>query len=72
MSSIRVCAITYDYYPFDTLLRRTAEAAISAGYDYHVICSMEEEPRDGGRKKYEVFNGVHVHYVRMRSIIGKS
>ncbi len=33
MSSLRVCAITFDWYPFDVLVRRTAEAAASAGYD---------------------------------------
>jgi len=72
MASVRVCAIAYDYYPFETILRRTAEAGVRAEYEYHVICSMEEGRKDGKRKRYEVFNGVHVHYVSMRCIIGKS
>ena len=56
MASVRVCAITCDGYPQDPLVRRTAEAAASAGYDYHVICSTKK-----GQKKYELFNGVHIH-----------
>jgi glycosyltransferase involved in cell wall biosynthesis len=67
MSSLRICAITYDYYPFDTLLRRTAEAIASVGHEYHVICSTDES-----RKKFEVFNGVHIHYAPMRRISEKS
>jgi glycosyltransferase involved in cell wall biosynthesis len=66
MSSIRVCAITCDCYPNDPLVRRTAEAAMRAGYEYHVICTMKE-----GQKKYEVFNGVHIHRFSMSRISGK-
>src|SRR6266481_533216 len=58
MSLLRVCAITCDCYPDDPLVRRTAEAAASAGYDYHVICSMK-----AGQSEYEVFKGVHVHRI---------
>jgi glycosyltransferase involved in cell wall biosynthesis len=61
-----VCAITCDIYPQDPLVRRTAEAAASAGFDYHVICSMKE-----GQSEYEVFNGVHVHRIYMRGSKGK-
>jgi len=67
MSELRVCAITYDYYPFDVLVRRTAEAAASAGYTSHVICLMEP-----GQKKYEVCNGVHVHRIEMYRGFGRS
>ena len=42
MALVLVCAITCDCYPGDVLVRRTAEAAASAGYEYHVICSMRE------------------------------
>ncbi len=66
MSSLRICAITYDYYPFDTLLRRTAEAIASSGHEYHVICSTDES-----RKKFEVFNGVHIHYAPIRRMSEK-
>src|SRR5262249_46992944 len=67
MSSVRVCAITYDTYPFDPLVRRTSEAAVRTGYTYHVICVMQE-----GQKRYEVCNGVHVHRVPMQRLIGRS
>ncbi len=66
MTWLRVCAITCDCYPADPLVRRTAEAAASAGYDYHVICSMNE-----GQAKYEVFNGVHIHRIFLRGSKGK-
>jgi len=66
MPLIRVCAITCDCYPDDPLVRRTAEAAASAGYEYHVICSMRD-----GQMKHEVFNGVHVHRIRIPSKKGK-
>jgi glycosyltransferase involved in cell wall biosynthesis len=66
MSSIRVCAITCDCYPQDTLVRRISEAATGPGFEYHVICSMSE-----GEKKYEVFNGVHVHRIFIRGPKGK-
>jgi glycosyltransferase involved in cell wall biosynthesis len=67
MSSVRVCAITYDNYPFDILVRRTAEAAVRAGYEYHVICAPREE-----QEKYEVCSGVHVHRLPMQRLIGRS
>lgn len=67
MSSVRVCAITYDYYPFDVLVRRTAEAAASAGYTSHVICLME-----AGQKAYEECDGVHVYRIPMYRGFGHS
>ena len=66
MSSVRVCAITCDCYPEDPLVRRTAEAAESGGYEYHIICSLKE-----GDSKYEVFNGVHIHRLFLRGAKGK-
>jgi glycosyltransferase involved in cell wall biosynthesis len=66
MLSARVCAITCDCYPEDPLVRRTAEAAASAGCDYHVICSSRE-----AQPKYEIFNGVHVHRILMRGRKGR-
>src|SRR5258708_29262180 len=45
-------------FPYTTLFR--------SGYEYHVICSM-----DDGETKYEVFNGVHVHRIRIRGSKGK-
>jgi glycosyltransferase involved in cell wall biosynthesis len=67
MSSVRVCAITYDYYPFDVLVRRTAEAAASAGYMSHVICL-----RDEGQTAYEECNGVQIYRISMRRAFGGS
>ena len=67
MSTVRVCAITCDCYPEDPLVRRTAEAAArAAGIEYHVLCSQKE-----GQSEYEVFNGVHVHRIALRSSQGK-
>jgi glycosyltransferase involved in cell wall biosynthesis len=66
MSLIRVCAITCDCYPEDPLVKRTAEAAAGAGYEYHVICSMSE-----GQTKYDLLNGVHVHRIYIRGSKGK-
>jgi glycosyltransferase involved in cell wall biosynthesis len=60
MSSLRVCAITFDWYPFDILVRRTAEAAASAGYISDVICL-----RQPGQKAEEICDGVHVYRVPM-------
>ncbi len=67
MSSVRVCAITYDFYPFDVLVRRTAEAAASAGYTSHVICLREPE-----QKAYEVCDGVHVYRLSFNRGFGRS
>jgi glycosyltransferase involved in cell wall biosynthesis len=66
IDSLRVCAITCDCYPDDPLVRRTAEAAASAGCSYHVICSMKE-----GQARDELFNGVHVHRIKLRGRQGK-
>jgi hypothetical protein len=66
MSLIRVCAITCDCYPEDVLVRRTAEAGASAGFEYHVICSMHD-----GQARHEIFNGVYVHRIRIRGRDGK-
>jgi glycosyltransferase involved in cell wall biosynthesis len=67
MSSLRVCAITFDWYPFDVLVRRTAEAAVSAGYAADVICI-----RQPGQKTEEIYNGVHIYRVPMSRGFGRS
>jgi glycosyltransferase involved in cell wall biosynthesis len=67
MSSMRVCAITYDAYPYDLLVRRTAEAATRAGFAYDVICVMQ-----GEQKKDERCDGVHVHRLSMQRLVGRS
>ena len=53
MTQLRVVSITYDYYPFDTSVRRMAGAAVDAEYETHVICL-----RDRGETSHEVCNGV--------------
>jgi glycosyltransferase involved in cell wall biosynthesis len=53
MSTLRVGAITYDYYPFDIRVRRMAEAAADAGFETHVICL-----RNQGEPAHEVIHGV--------------
>jgi hypothetical protein len=67
MSSLRVCAITFDWYPFDVLVRRTAEAAASAGYTSEVICM-----RQAGQKTEEICDGVHVYRIPMSRSFGRS
>ena len=67
MSSLRVCAITFDWYPFDVLVRRTSEAAINAGYDSHVICIQQP-----GQKAEEVCDGVHIYRIPMSRSFGRS
>src|SRR5262249_11355324 len=64
-SPIRVCAITCDCYPDDPLVRRTAEAAAGAGYEYHVVCSMR-----AGQPRYELCNEVHVHRITIPRLDG--
>jgi len=66
MSVIRVCAITCDCYPDDPTVRRIAEAAARSGYEYHVICSINE-----GETSYAFVNGVHVHRIRISTRKGK-
>jgi glycosyltransferase involved in cell wall biosynthesis len=63
--SVCVCAITCDCYPDDPLVRRTAEAAVSAGYEYHVVCSMRD-----AQPGYEVCKGVHVHRIAIPRLTG--
>jgi glycosyltransferase involved in cell wall biosynthesis len=67
MASLRVCAITFDWYPYDVLVRRTAEAAASAGYTSDVICI-----RQPGQKIEELCDGVHVHRIPMSRSFGRS
>lgn len=66
MSDIRVCAITFDWYPFDPLVRRMAEATIDGGCEMDVICL-----RPKGEKRYEVCDGVRVYRVPMDRGFGK-
>ena len=67
MATRRICAIAYDYYPWETLFLRTAESAKEAGFESHVIAL-----RDDGEVSEENYNGVHVHRVPMQRGYGRS
>ncbi|MDQ2716578.1 MAG: glycosyltransferase family 4 protein [Chloroflexota bacterium] len=66
MSSIRVGTITFAWYPFDSRLRRLAEAAVDGGYAMDIICL-----RQAGEKAYEVCSGVHVYRMPMNRTFGR-
>src|SRR5579884_1495691 len=67
MVSSRVCVITYDWYPHEVRALRSAEAAVSAGYDVDVICLLQP-----GKKSYEVYNGVRIYRLSLGRCIGRS
>jgi glycosyltransferase involved in cell wall biosynthesis len=67
MAPLRVCAISFDLYPYDVLVRRTSEAAADAGYQVDVICLSQP-----GQKPYEVCDGVHVYRIPMYRSFGRS
>lgn len=66
MSKIRVGTITYDWYLFDPLVRRMAEAAADGGCLVDVICLRQKQ-----EKRYEVCNGVHVYRLPMNRGFGR-
>ena len=67
MSSIRVGTITFDWYPFDPLVRRLAEAAVAGGYSVDVICL-----RQAGEKNVEAYNGVNIYRMPMNRGFGQT
>jgi glycosyltransferase involved in cell wall biosynthesis len=67
MATVRVCAITFDWYPFDPLVRRMSEAAIEGGHAVDVICLRQPD-----EKKFEVCNGVRTYRVPMNRGFGGS
>ncbi len=67
MSTLRVAAVTFDWYPFDPLVRRIAGAAIDGGYSVDVICL-----RQPGEQPYENCEGVNVHRIPMNRGFGRS
>lgn len=64
---MRIGTITFDWYPFDPLVRRLAEAAVDAGYTVDVICLRQEH-----EKNYEEYNGVHIYRLPMNRGFGQS
>ncbi|HET8840895.1 MAG TPA: glycosyltransferase family 4 protein [Ktedonobacteraceae bacterium] len=67
MSNIRVAMITFDWYPFDPLVRRIAVAAVDEGHQVDVICLSQK-----GEKRYEVSDGVNVYRLPMDRGYGQS
>jgi glycosyltransferase involved in cell wall biosynthesis len=67
MAALRVCAITFDWYPFDSHVRRMSEAAINAGFEADVICLRPKH-----EKKFEVCQQVRTYRVPMDRGFGKS
>jgi hypothetical protein len=67
MSTIRVAAVTFDWYLFDSLVRRIAGAAIDGRYSVDVICLHQS-----GDQTYENAEGVHVHRLLMNRGFGRS
>ncbi len=67
MSSLHIGTITYDWYPFDPLVRRLAEAALSAGHSVDVVCL-----RHGQEQRFELCNGVATYRLPMDRDFGRS
>lgn len=67
MSMVRVGAVTFDWYPFDPLVRRISEAAVDGGDEVEVICLRQE-----GELKQEVYNGVRIVRLPMNRGFGRS
>ena len=67
MSKIRVTTITFDWYPFDPLVRRLSEAAVDSGCVVDVICLRQKQ-----EEHYEICNGVNIHRLPMNRGFGQS
>src|SRR6266566_3241724 len=67
MASIRVAAISFDWYPYEPRALRLAETAANAGYEVDVICLRQPGERGNG-----VHNGVHIYRVPMSRSAGGS
>jgi glycosyltransferase involved in cell wall biosynthesis len=58
MSPVRVCAVTFDWFPFEPRAFRLIRAAADAGCEVDVVCLRQTH-----QKYYEVDNGVHIYRV---------
>jgi glycosyltransferase involved in cell wall biosynthesis len=67
MPPIRICTITFDWYPFEPRVLRLVQAAEDAGYKVDVICLRQSQ-----EKAYEVHDGVHVYRMPMSRGFGLS
>jgi len=56
MTSLHVCTITFEWYPFEVRSLRQVEAAVFAGHKVDVICL-----RNLHEKKYDEYPGVRVY-----------
>jgi glycosyltransferase involved in cell wall biosynthesis len=67
MTSFRLAAIIFDWYPYELRALRLAEAAVDAGFEVDVICLRR--PQDASE---DLHHGVHVHRLSMSRIMGES
>src|SRR5438309_432109 len=67
MSSIRVCAITFDWFPFEPRAFRLIRAATDAGCAVDVVCLRQPH-----QKRYEVDDGVHIYRMPLSRSYGGS
>ncbi len=67
MSPIRVCAITFDWFPFEPRAFRLVRVAADAGCAVDVICLRQTR-----QKYYEVDHGVHIYRMPMSRSYGSS
>jgi glycosyltransferase involved in cell wall biosynthesis len=67
MSSIRVCVVSFDWYPFLPRVLRLVQAAVDAGYTVDVICLHRLK-----EKYYEVHNGATIYRMPMSRGYGLS
>lgn len=67
MSMVRVCNITFDWYPFDPLVRRLSEAAVAGGDKVDVICL-----RQANESRQEMYHGVQIYRLPMGRGFGRS
>ena len=66
-SSLHVCTITFDWYPFEPRVLRLVQAAVDAGYTMDVICL-----RKRNEKYFEVYDGVTTYRMPMSRGYGLS
>jgi len=60
----RICLIRHSVYPYELSFRREVETLHRAGYETHVICL--DAPKEDGRRREEMIDGVHVHRLPLR------
>lgn len=66
MAPLRVCALTYDWYPFDITVRRLSEAAVDGGCEASVV--VLRQPHEPA---YEALDGVQVYRAPLNRAYGQ-